>query len=249
MLGDQTDFVGRLRAVLPGRWFPTTSVTATTSATPILDGVLNGLASCWASLYALLTYVIAQTRIATAYGVFLDMISADFFGTGLPRLTNEQDAPFRARIQAALLAPKVTRAAMISALTTLTGKTPWIFEPARPADCGSYGAGGSFAWGGLAYGYAGGYGDLQLPAQVFIKAYRPSIPGIPNAAGYGTLTGGSVSSPIGAYGYGATQTAVSGTIEYGTQSANTGAFKDALIYQAVANTVAAGVTAWTQISN
>ena len=211
--------------------------------------MLNGLASCWASLYALLTYVIAQTRIATAFGVFLDMISTDFFGTGLPRLQNEQDAPFRARIQAALFAPKVTRAAMVSALTALTGRAPWIFEPARPNDCGSYGAAGSFVWGGLAYGFAGGYGDLLLPAQCFIVAHRPAVPGIPNAAGYGTITGNSVSSPIGGYANGSTLVATSPTTEYGTQSAITGAFEDALIYATVAATQAAGVTSWTQITN
>lgn len=236
--GDENDFSGRLRAALPGQWFKSAPTTSTTP-TPVLDAILAGLGSVWASLYSLWLYVTAQTRIATAYGVFLDFISADFFGSDLQRLVNEQDNSYRARIRAALFAPKGTRAAMIAKLQAVTGKTPWIFEPQRPADTGAYGTSGSHVWRGLAYGKAGGYGSMLLPGQCFIIAYRPAIPGIPNAAGYG--------SPIGAYSHAGS--VVSGSIEYGSQNTATGAWTDQLIYSAIAETEQAGVIAWTHISN
>ncbi len=238
--GDQSDFIGRLRAALPGRWFAPSPNTAT-SATPILDAVLAGFASTWASLYTMYGYVSAQARIATAFGVLLDMISADFFGVGLPRLSNETDAVFRARIRANLFASNVTRAAILARLLALTGKQAAIFEPSYAADTGSWGAAGSTAWGGLAYGYAGGYGSYALPAQLFVIAHRPAIAGIPSVAGYG--------SAIGGYGNGGSNTYVSPTIEYGSVLGATGAWTDSLIYAAVANAEAAGVTAWVQIQN
>ncbi|CAH2606509.1 conserved protein of unknown function (plasmid) [Rhodovastum atsumiense] len=133
-IGDQADFVGRLRSALPGRWFPDDA--------PVLSALLSGLASAWESIYALLTYTKAQTRISTATDVFLDGIGADFFGVDLQRRTAESDTQYRRRIKRELLRERGTRAAVISVLEDLTGRTPRVFEPARPADTGGYGAGG-----------------------------------------------------------------------------------------------------------
>jgi len=57
--------LSRLKAVLPSRWFPDT--------TPVLDGMLTGLASASAASYGLLTGVRLAARIGTATGGFLDI--------------------------------------------------------------------------------------------------------------------------------------------------------------------------------
>ena len=71
---------------------------------PVLDGVLSGLAAGWAWLYGLLGFVMAQTRIATATGVWLDMIARDCFGTRLSRRGAQADDAFRARSSASCCA-------------------------------------------------------------------------------------------------------------------------------------------------
>ncbi len=43
---------------------------------------------------------------------------------------------------------------------------------------------------GLAYGQAGGWGNLELPLQFFITVARPPTPGVSMLAGYGTPNGG-----------------------------------------------------------
>ena len=142
MIGDATDMLRRLKAVLPARWFADDS--------PILDGMLTGLSWGWTWVYGLLTYVRAQTRIATATDVWLDIIAQDFFATRVFRRPSELDNVLRRRIQRELVRERGTRAAVISVLTDLTGRMPQVFEPARPADTGGYGsatAGG--AGGGL----------------------------------------------------------------------------------------------------
>lgn len=159
--GDQADFVRRIKNELPSPWFPVTGATDAASATPILDGLLNGIAAGWAFCHKLLHYVKLQTRIATATDVFLDLCSRDYLGNALPRNANESDASFRVRIKAAILQPKATRPAMVQALTNLTGRTPWIFEPANPSDTGGYGNSGMTQGTALAYGTAGGYGSLS----------------------------------------------------------------------------------------
>ncbi len=169
------DFIARLQALLPLRWFA--------GSAPLLTALLGGLSEGWAWLYAMLGYAKVQTRIATASDSFLDLIAGDFFAASLPRRFGEADAAFRARIQHELLRPRATRAALASELLALTGRAPVIFEPARPADTG--------AWGmALGYGAAGGWGSLALPFQCFVTAYRPTISGVPLAGGYGSGAGG-----------------------------------------------------------
>lgn len=157
--GSAPDMLARIKAVLPARWFP--------DDTPLLDGIAAGLADAAAWLYALLANVKLQTRLATATGGFLDMIALDYFGVRIVRSTGQGDASFRTRIQTELLRERGTRGALISVLQDLTGRTPVVFEPARPAD--------TRAWGtALGYGVAGGWGSLMLPFQCFVTAYRPT---------------------------------------------------------------------------
>jgi hypothetical protein len=212
MIGDPPDMAARMQAVLPARWFG--------DAAPLLRAVLAGLGTCWSIMYGLLQTVRAQARIATASGGFLDMISADFFGTALPRRNAEADTLFRVRIDQELLRPRATRAALALALTELTGNPPVIFEPARTSDTGGY------SLGGVGYGVAGGWGSLQLPYQVFVTAFRPAGGGIALLAGYGT----------------------GGIAGYGDLSMVTTVVSDADIQQAVTQILPAASIAWMNIA-
>ena len=171
MVGDQADFVARLRAVLPCNWF--------TDAAPVLDSVLAGLGVAWSGVYGLLRFVQAQARIGTASGAFLDLVADDFFGTALARFSGEVDAVFRGRLQRNILRARGTRQSLLEALQDLTGRMAVVFEPARPGDTGGY------STGALAYGIAGAYGSLSLPFQCFVTAHRPLGLGIPLIGGYG----------------------------------------------------------------
>ena len=81
MTGSVADMVSRLWAVLPRRWFAEQS--------PNLSAILQSLATPWAWLYDMITYVIIQTRVSTATDTWLDLISYDFFGDILIRKLNE----------------------------------------------------------------------------------------------------------------------------------------------------------------
>ena len=208
----------RLKSLLPTGWF---------RESPILDAVLTGIGTALQGVYDLTEYARKQTRIATATDGFLDLIALDFFGDKLLRRVNEVDSPYRQRILAQLLLEKGTRKGMIRALEILTGRTPVIFEPARPADVAVYASPKS--------GYGSGrYGSLQTPYQVFITAYRPSGSGIPLVAGYGTPNGG----------YGVGSYAV-----YSSLDQIIGAVKDSDIYELIDRVKPAGTTAWVNISN
>jgi hypothetical protein len=225
MIGSAADMIARLVALLPLRWFG--------DVTPVLSAVLAGLADGWAWLYTMLTYARLQTRIATATDTFLDLISQDFFAAALPRRFGETDSAFRARIQAEMLRPRATRAAVIGELVNLTGRTPVVFEPARPADTGAYGKAQS-----LGYCVAGGWGSLLLPFQFFVTAYRAIGTGVPLVAGWG-----HASTANGAGGWGV------GAIEYASLAQVQSQVTDADIDAAIAGTVPVAVTAWTRISN
>jgi hypothetical protein len=218
MIGDTSDMLTRLKLVLPGRWFG--------DVTPVLDGLLSGLASAWSGLYSLLATVKAQTRIATAGGVFLDIAAGDYFGPALPRRAGEADSAYSARIRANLLTPRATRAGLIAAVTNLTGRAPEVFEPLNPADTGGY---NMF----LGYNTLGGYGTETLPFQFFVTAYRPNATPVSNAGGYNFGPGGYNTAPM----------------FYADATEFPGAVADADIYAAIAAVLPTATTAWTCISN
>jgi hypothetical protein len=185
MTGDLADFVSRLRAVLPKRWFA--------DQAPNLTAILNSIATPWTCLYGLFTYAGLQTRIATATDSWLDLIALDFFGQGLPRQAGESDTSYRSRISQALLRGAATRSAISLCMKDLTGSAPGIFEPAKCSDTGAYAAatdGPLVAESGLAYGLAGGWGNLNMPLQFFVTVKRPPTPGVAMLAGYRTGAGG-----------------------------------------------------------
>jgi hypothetical protein len=226
MTGDLSDFLSRLWAVLPKRWFAEQS--------PNLGALLTSIATPWVWLYNLITYVSAQTRLATATDKWLDLIAVDYFGRQLSRKANEVDFSYRNRIQAALLQEAATRPAVESGLQGLIGTQPAIFEPANCMDTGSYGPSAATAnmpGTGLAYGLAGGWGSLQLPLQFFVKATRPPTAGVGMLAGYGTPNGG----------YGA------GTISYVDLSLLSGHVTDGDIQALLCRLRPANSVAWLQI--
>jgi hypothetical protein len=166
--GSQADMLSRIKSVLPGGWFPATGQDSATSATPVLDTALSGPAWALAWFWQFLTYVTTQARIATASGINLDMIAADFFGSGLARNASEADTAFRARILAALFPKQGTRQAIIDAASAAAGGRPVVFEPGYALDAGGWDVGMT------GYDVAGsaGWGTRLMPFQAFLTA-RP----------------------------------------------------------------------------
>lgn len=130
--GDTADIFSRLKRLLPVGWFGDNN--------PVLDAALWGCATAQAWAYTLYIYAKSQTRIKTATDGWLDLISLDFFGSGLIRYVSQSDASFRNRILINIFRERTTRPAMEKILLELTGRAPIIIEPGRPADVGSYGA-------------------------------------------------------------------------------------------------------------
>jgi len=219
MPGDVLDFVRRMLVVLPGRWFCDPALPTQTPT--LLQALLSGFGTAWALVYMLITNVQLLARLATVYGPFLDMASADFFGNELPRRLLETDAQFRLRVQQELFRPRGTRAAIARTLTELTGTAPRIFEPARPADTGGY------TTGGIGYCVAGGWGNLTLRYASFVVATRPLGSGIAQFAGYGT----------GGYLY------------YGDLSMVARPVSDTDIFASAAAVLPAGYMAWMRIQD
>jgi hypothetical protein len=219
--GDAQDCSSRVIATIPTRWFA--------DSNPIRDAVINGAAYALALIYSILQYAKNQTRIATATDGFVDLISYDFFGSNLPRRTGEMDDPFRQRILSTLLREKATRKGMILALQTLTGRTPVVFEPARPADCIGYNAPSA----GYSSG-AGRYGSLKLPYQCFVTAFRPTTSGIPVVGGYNAARAAYTRASYN---------------KYSNLSQVVGFVTDADIYAAISATKPEGTICWTSIQN
>ena len=213
MTGDVPDMLSRIKAALPTRWFP--------DASPVLDAVLCGPAVAWSTLHTLLAFVRSQSRLATATGGFLDGFAADFFGGRLGRRSTETDDQYRPRVAAALLREHATRASLEAVLTDLTGRSPGIFEPARSADTGAY------SGPALGYGVAGAWGNLSMPFQVFVSAFRPPPAGITNVAGYGT----------------------GGPLARASLAETGGQVSDSDIYAAISSVMPTASIAWTRITN
>lgn len=222
--GDVSDMHRRLKRLLPP-WFGHDQ-----GETPRLDALMLGPATSLAFIYGVIAYVRSQTRIKTASAGWLDLISRDFFGAALPRLANQSDESFRARIISNILRPRGTRDAIRQALVDVTGKEPWIFEPMRPTDTGGYGL-------AMGYGVAGRYGSMLLPYQMFLVAYRPLGAGVPNVAGYTPQAGPNA----GTGGY------AQGALEYISAAMISQTVTDADIYAAVEATRPAGTIVWMRL--
>lgn len=251
--GDSKDLLARVKQLIPSRWFST--------GAPIRDAIMGGISDTAAWVYSLTDYVKTQSRIATATGLWLDLIAFDFLGLYIRR-KQLNDKNFRAKIKATILQERVTRKGMISAVKTLTGATATIFEPWSPQDAGAWNK-GSIAWSAGAYGSvpgggwnttsgwnanasgwsispaafigsagAGGWGTMLLPAQVFVTVPAAAAQGIPAIGGW-SQGPAAWNGGIGEF--------VSNDI------LGVGALTNADIYAMVAATKPTGVTAWTQL--
>lgn len=138
VVGTTADMVSRLRLTLPTGWFPVSPPLPAISVTPVLDGLLAGLARAWSFCFGLLNFTASQTRLGTAFGIFLDMMSIDFFGSHLPRKSEELDETYRRRISVSLISQRGTRQDVCQAVAAVTLSTPTVCEPTRGADCGGY---------------------------------------------------------------------------------------------------------------
>jgi hypothetical protein len=209
----------RLKALLPTGWF--------SDQTPVLDAVTLGMGTLWVGLIGLIDTVRAQTRIATASGVFLDWAALDYCGTAVSRRAGESDSAFSARLRASVLAPRATRAALIGAIERVTGRSPKIFEPFNPADTGGY------STNTLGYGVCGGYGSLALAYQLFVTAYRPDAAPASHAGGYNQGPGGYNAGPMA-------------WVDPGD---NPGLLTDSEIYAAIAEALPVNAVAWTRLED
>ncbi|MCH4091415.1 hypothetical protein [Acetobacter sp.] len=132
--GDSEDIFKRIRSTLPQSWFPASSE----NATPVLDGILTGLAWPWAMLYKLLGYTQNQTRLDTSSGNFIDIAASDYFGNSLPRLENESDSSYIERIKQEFFTKRNTREAFDSVKAS-DSSIERIVEPWSSVDCACYG--------------------------------------------------------------------------------------------------------------
>jgi hypothetical protein len=219
----QLDILRRIKATLPTRWFG--------QNTPILDLVLTSLSSGWVGLFNLLNYVRAQTRISTAFYIWLDIIAKDYFGYRLRRRQSETDSSFRRRICIELLRDRCTRKSVCNLLQDLTGRVPVIFEPTNPRDTGCYGSLTSIGTGMSGYGCFGGWGSLNLPFQVFVRAFRPIAAGVAMVNGWG--------GAIGAYG--------TGSCEYVSLGMSSSQAEDGEVYESVRGVAPIGTIIWLSI--
>lgn len=217
--GDSADILSRVKQLLPRRWF--------SWGAPIRDAILGGISDGAAKCYDLYFYAKLQTRISTSTGPFLDLIAYDYLGRTLPRGTLNDDA-YRQLILVSILMPRVTRAAMIAIITRITGNVPDVFEPWNTYDTGAYGV------PTMGYGIGhGGWGNMHLPGESFLKIYRGEGSGVPNVAGWGSILGG--------WGV--------GLIEWiGTHIGLTG-ITDDFIFQIINQTRPTGSAVWVQFAN
>ena len=217
------DLAARIKAVLPARWFG--------ESTPNLDALLNGLAAGWTVIHEMIGFLQAQTRLATASGMWLDLLAEDYFGYRLTRKSGMSDSTLRANIRRDLLAPAATRAALSGRLESICGSAPEIFEPLNPSDTGGYVTQDGRFGGGVGYGAAGGWGSLAYPFQVFVTVQRPNTNSISRVGGWSAAPSG--------YGLGATSYA---------EATNRDFVSDADIRDCLQRAAPAGTIIWLRIT-
>jgi hypothetical protein len=223
LTGGSLDIVNRVKRLIPYRWFSWVA--------PYRDAILGGLADLAAWSYTLIQYARSQSRLASAYGIWLDIFAYDYLGRFLIR-NGAADDTFRAIIRATILQERVTRKGMINAIAMLTGNVPSIFEPWNTQDTGAYSgsrASGAPQYGSFGYNVGvGGYGNMILNNQSFIQIIRGSGAGVPGIAGYG--------NNIAGYGVGLT--------EYVGITSETWGITDPMIFDMVNKTKPTGTTVW-----
>lgn len=230
--GDQNNILTRLQSYLPNGWF------GDLTQTPVLNSLLNGISSVMATIYMLIMFFWAQTRLQTSSGGYVDLWAADFLGNSLPRLSGETDTAYINRIKINVFQQRATRQAMINVLTSLTGRVPVIFEPGRPLDSGTTGSLASPSLTNPA-GFCGvaRCGSMGVPFSALITAYLPNIGGGSSGAGYMHIIGRTYMNASPSLSY-------TGSLSQETSSANAAA-----IYAAINATRPVGTNIGVYISN
>ena len=223
--GSPADILARVKKLIPKGWFKWVA--------PYRDALIGGLTDSAAWNYTLVAYAKAQTRLSTAYGVWLDVFAYDFLGLFLVR-NKLPDDTFRVIIRATILQERVTRASMIASIKALTGYAPMVFEPWNTFDTGAYSGADGIKYSTFGYNIGqGGYGNMNLPGQTFIQVTRGSTSGVPGVDGWG--------GTIGAYGAGA--------IEYVSQLTPLAGVTNDIIYNMINTTKPTGTTCWIAFDN
>lgn len=189
--GDTSDILSRLQSYMPRGWF------GDWSEAPIITGLLTGIASVFNTVYLLVMFFSAQTRLDTSTGGWIDIWASDFLGTSLPQEANESDASYIARIKLVIFAAKGTRPAMETALTNLTGRAPIIFEPSRPLDSGCMGLNTGVA----SFCGVSRMGSIAAPFSALITVYRPLVSGGSAGAAYSNAPAWSAMAAPLSHGY------------------------------------------------
>lgn len=124
-------FARRMAALIPPNW---------ASQAAKQDGLLYALLNMGGTDLSFevsgAAYALGSTRIQTAVAPELDLASQDFFGDYLPRNPSEGNVSYRKRILDQLPPTGATRAAIVAALTALTGVVPRVIEPWNANDTG-----------------------------------------------------------------------------------------------------------------
>src|SRR5882724_1777047 len=103
-----------------------------------IDALLQNYVSSGVFNYTQYEYIDLQTRIQTATGENLDLISRDYFNNEFQRRHGQGDGSYRSMLEAFLILERGTRNGLSRALTALTGNVPVLFEFWNPADAGAY---------------------------------------------------------------------------------------------------------------
>lgn len=226
--GDINDIIFRLLDDLPTDWFG--------SNHPLLDAVLRGTATPTVFNFQQIQYAALQTRLQTATDINLDLIAQDYFGNGLPRLPDENDATYRLRIEANVLRPRATRQAMIESLELFTGYRPTVFEFWYPLDIGG---GYDVPTSAFAYDTIGLWGEWQTyfgRYQAMIDVYMSKYQALGMYSGY--------ENPYGAYD----TVLPNAQLWYGDEILITTNPSDQSVYDLINNTKVFGTICWVRIN-
>ena len=218
MIGDQANYISRMRAAMPSNWFPTNA--------PALTGILAGFGKLYSIAYSNFMFAKAQMRLPTTVGIWLDLAAWDFFGPSFTRKAQaaySDDTTFANAIVTQIFKVRVTRAAVLNAVTDASATSARCFEAWRVQDTGARGTPLS------GYGAYGAYGGRRVNrARAYLDVIRPRPVSASSFGGYGAPTVGYGAPTIGYAAF---------PNEYAIQ---------APVFNAINDTKPLGITVWVK---
>lgn len=238
--GDSDDMLGRLKSLIPYRWFA--------NVAPIRDAVLGGVADSLAWCYSYVDYARLQTRLKTATGVWLDIAALDFLGLRFRRKKGQADASFSIALRKEIFRERATRPGMYAAVHDLTQTYVKIFEAFNPQDTGGFGAQWALSED------ASAWGSTNYPWTMFITAQVPLGAGIPYLSGLNDAPSGFLGAsapdpwaPQFSPEFGGSVYTIGGDFALADITKVTGLVTNQDIYDTINATRAAGITCWVNI--